>query len=60
MIDMIQQHILPACRTASVGPVAELSQAVTDLKAALGAVHHEDDGIQKVRYYYWLCCFQDL
>lgn len=47
MIDMIQQHILPALRVAGVGPVLELHAAVKTLKDSWEEVHHTEDLILK-------------
>jgi glutamine synthetase len=47
MIDMIQQHIIPSCKRAAVGPVAELESTVKTLKDSLHAIHHETDAIKK-------------
>jgi hypothetical protein len=40
LIDMINQHIIPACRNGNVGPIAGLSNAVVTLQKALAAIHH--------------------
>ena len=35
MIDMINQHVVPALKIANVGPVAELHAAVSTLQSAV-------------------------
>ena len=39
LIDMINQHIIPACKKSGVGPVAELEAALPKLKSALAEIH---------------------
>lgn len=41
MIDMINQHIIPAVKEGNVGPLLELQNAVTLLKEKLSEIHHE-------------------
>jgi glutamine synthetase len=48
-IDMIQQHIIPACKASGVGPLAELNQTVQRLKENLAAVHHATNEVEKAR-----------
>lgn len=43
MIDMINQHIIPAVKKAEVGPLVELQAAVGVLKAAVEEIHHTED-----------------
>jgi glutamine synthetase len=47
LIDMINQHIIPAVKLAGVGPLADLESAVTSLKASLAAVHHGNSSYEK-------------
>ena len=47
MIDMINQHIIPACKQASVGPVKELATAVAGLQKSLAAIHHAGTLLEK-------------
>ena len=47
LIDMINQHIIPAVKLAGVGPLADLESAVTSLKASLAAVHHGNSAYEK-------------
>jgi glutamine synthetase len=49
MTDMINQYIIPAVKTANVGPLVQLEVAVSDLKRALEHIHHEEDLVKKVR-----------
>jgi glutamine synthetase len=49
MIDMINQHVLPSCRGAQVGPILELESAVMKLQAALAEIHATDDEMDKAR-----------
>ncbi|GMH87743.1 hypothetical protein TrST_g3110 [Triparma strigata] len=39
MIDMINQHVLPSCKDAEVGPVSDLESSVVTLKAAVAEIH---------------------
>jgi len=39
MIDMINQHVIPSCKDAEVGPVSDLATSVDTLKAAVAAIH---------------------
>jgi glutamine synthetase len=39
MIDMINQHVLPSCKDAEVGPVSDLESSVSTLKAAVAEIH---------------------
>ncbi len=50
MIDIINQYILPAAKTAGVGPLVELGTAVDTLKQKLHEIHHTSDNVEKVRY----------
>ena len=43
MIDMINQHVIPACKNAKIGDVKALENAVTALKTALAGIHHASD-----------------
>ena len=47
MIDMINQHVIPSCKNANVGPLAALEAAVVTLKADLAAIHASDDEMEK-------------
>ncbi len=40
LVDMIQQHIIPAVKAAGVGPLPQLEVAVATLKSAVSNVHH--------------------
>ena len=42
MIDMINQHVIPAASRANLS-TAELAAGVETLEAALAAIHHEED-----------------
>ena len=39
MVDMINQHIIPACKKSGVGPVTDLEACVPKLKAAVAEIH---------------------
>lgn len=39
LVDMINQHIIPACKKSGVGPVADLEACVPKLKAAVAEIH---------------------
>lgn len=43
LIDMLNQHIIPAVKEAGIGPLADLVAAVDTIKAALKEIHHADD-----------------
>jgi glutamine synthetase len=47
LIDMINQHIIPAVKQGDVGPLAELQAAVPKLKAALEGIHHASTPYEK-------------
>ena len=47
MIDMINQHVIPSCKNANVGPLAALEAAVVTLKADLATIHATDDEMKK-------------
>jgi len=49
MIDMINQHILPSCRNAGVGPVEDLQKAVFTLKQGLASIHHAETPYEKAK-----------
>ena len=40
MVDMINQHVIPSCKAAGLGPIAELQAAVTTLKEGVAGIHH--------------------
>jgi len=43
MIDMIEQYIIPACRSANVGPQRKLAGCVNTLKEACKKIHETED-----------------
>lgn len=43
LIDMLNQHVIPAVKRAGVGPLAELQAAVGTAQGALKAIHHVED-----------------
>lgn len=45
MIDMLNQHIIPAAKEAGVGSVAELQGVVAAVEKGLAAVHHGADEV---------------
>ena len=47
MIDMINQHILPSCKAAGVGPVRKLNGCVGTLKSKLHEIHEEADEVTR-------------
>jgi len=47
MIDMINQHVIPSVKTCGVGPLNDLSAAVTTLKAAVAEIHAADSSMDK-------------
>ena len=49
MADMIAQQIIPALKTAGVGPLLDLQMDVLTLKAAISEIHHTSDEVEKAR-----------
>lgn len=49
MIDMIQQYIIPAVKTANVGSLVDLQEGVNTLKNALADIHHTSDEKEKAK-----------
>ena len=49
MVDMINQHVIPAVKAAGVGPLKELENAVVTLKDGLAGIHHAEEPIEKAR-----------
>ena len=49
LIDMINQHIIPAIKQAGVGPLAELQDCVPKLKAAIKELHHAEGAYEKAK-----------
>jgi glutamine synthetase len=49
MIDMISQHIIPSCKNAGMGPVAEFESAVATIKEALHAIHAAESAMDKAQ-----------
>jgi glutamine synthetase len=47
LIDMINQHIIPAVKQGNVGPLAELQAALPKLKSALEGIHHASTPYEK-------------
>ena len=47
MIDMINQHVIPAVKTSGVGPLDELAAAVTTIKAAVAEIHSAESSMDK-------------
>jgi len=47
MIDLINQHIIPSCKNANVGPIAELYTQVQILQDAMASFHAEGDAKKK-------------
>jgi len=49
MVDMINQHVIPSVKESGVGPLDELSAAVSTLKAAVAEIHSAESSIDKAR-----------
>lgn len=49
MIDMINQHVIPSCKAAGMGPIAELESAVSTLKEAVAGIHAADASVEKAQ-----------
>merc|ERR1719343_476372 len=49
MVDMINQHVIPSVKESGVGPLDELTAAVTTLKAAVAEIHAAESSIDKAR-----------
>lgn len=47
LVDMLNQHIIPAVKTAGVGPLAELESAVATLNEALHSIHHASTELEQ-------------
>jgi len=47
MIDMINQHVIPSVKECGVGPLDELTAAVTTLKAGVAEIHAAESSIEK-------------
>uniref|UniRef100_A0A7S4A8V0 GS catalytic domain-containing protein n=1 Tax=Pseudo-nitzschia australis TaxID=44445 RepID=A0A7S4A8V0_9STRA len=47
MVDMINQHVIPAVKTSGVGPLDELAAAVTTIKAAVAEIHAAETSMEK-------------
>ena len=49
LIDMINQNIIPSVKAAGVGPLDDLTAAVTTLKAAVAEIHDADTSYEKAQ-----------
>lgn len=49
LIDMINQNIIPSCKSSGVGPVAELTAAAETLKAAVAEIHAAESSYDKAK-----------
>jgi glutamine synthetase len=49
LIDMINQHIIPSCKEAAVGPVSELFQSVQTAKDWLAKMHAAKSSYEKAK-----------
>ena len=49
LIDMLNQHIIPAIKDAGVGPLDELEACVPKLKAAIEGIHHASTPYEKAK-----------
>lgn len=49
LVDMINQHIIPSCKAAGLGPVAELESAVATLKSAVAEIHAAGDAMSQAQ-----------
>mmetsp|Transcript_5039 Transcript_5039/g.12023 ORF Transcript_5039/g.12023 Transcript_5039/m.12023 type:complete len:713 (-) Transcript_5039:223-2361(-) len=47
MVDMINQHVIPSVKEAGVGPLDELTAAVTSLKAGVAEIHAAESSMEK-------------
>jgi len=47
LIDMINQHIIPSCKEASVGPITELHGCVQILKDEVAKIHAANTSYEK-------------
>ncbi len=48
-VDMVNQKVIPSCKEAGVGPVAELEGVVDTLKAALKEIHDTEEPYEKAK-----------
>ncbi|VEU37458.1 unnamed protein product [Pseudo-nitzschia multistriata] len=49
MVDMINQHVIPSVKAAGVGPLDELSAAVTTITAAVAEIHAAESSMDKAQ-----------
>jgi len=49
LIDMLNQHIIPAVKAAGVGPLADLQACVPKLKAAIAEIHATEGAYEKAK-----------
>jgi len=49
LIDMLNQNIIPSVKSAEVGPLSELTAAVTTLKDAVAQIHAADTSYEKAQ-----------
>jgi len=49
LVDMINQHVIPSVKACGIGPLDELSAAVTTLKAGVAEIHAAESSIEKAR-----------
>jgi glutamine synthetase len=49
LLDMLNQHIIPAVKAAGVGPLAELQACVPKLKAALDEIDEAETAFEKAK-----------
>lgn len=49
LVDMINQHIIPAVKRAGVGPLSDLEAAVGTIKAAVAEIHAADSSYDKAK-----------
>lgn len=50
LVDMLNQHIIPAVKSAGVGPLAELESAVSTLKAGVAELHATDGAYETAKF----------
>jgi len=49
LVDLINQHVIPSVKKATVGPLESLEQAVETLKSALKEMHDTEDSYEKAK-----------
>ena len=47
LVDMLNQHIIPSCKSSGMGPLAELEACVPKLEAAVAEIHAAETSMAK-------------